>query len=180
MFSSWSQVTFGEVFDFHHSFELCFFFSFISVSFSRRKRQKRTKERERVATFSPEKRCQKRVCAFTVDYLDVCQRLSSATCKNYFPFGTLFVTEAHTRSPGCLMYALKSLAWCFVDALKSFARCFGARFCASLDKSALRVRSKFESRFWGAIKSYNSGVLKNSKTDDKFPKFPLRVRWKRY
>ena len=37
-----------------------FLFSFISVSFSRRKRQKRTKEQERVATFSvPQKRCQK-------------------------------------------------------------------------------------------------------------------------
>ena len=49
-----------EILDFHHSFELYFFFSFISVSFSRRKRQKRTKEQERVATFSvPQKRCQK-------------------------------------------------------------------------------------------------------------------------
>ena len=58
-----------EVFAFHHSFGHISFFSFISVSFSRRKRQKRTKEQERVATFSPREKVPKEgLCVHSVTF----------------------------------------------------------------------------------------------------------------
>ena len=147
LFGSWAWVTLVEILNFHHSFELIFFFSFISVSFSKRKRQKRTKERERVATFSPEKRCQKRVWVFTVEHLDVCQRLSSASRKNHLPFGTLFVTEAHTRSPGCLWMRLSPLR--------------GVLGCCQNKKYDFRVSFKHKSRL--KLKKLICGRAVNSK-----------------
>ena len=103
------------------------------MSFSKRKRQKRTKERERVATFSPREKVPKEGLCVHSGQFGRLPNLTLASCKNHFPFGTLFVTEAHTRSP-----------WCFIDALKSFVHCKiqKAKINNKISKSQLRVRFK--------------------------------------
>ena len=72
LFGSWAWVTLVEFFDFHHSFKLISFFrSFLCLSLGESDRNEPKNEKES-QPFLPEKRCQKRVCAFTVEHLDIC------------------------------------------------------------------------------------------------------------